>query len=194
MGIYERDYMGGSSNGDDPDPPFNPDPDPEEEPPSSTDSSDEAWAGFGVQVLMIFGGLIALLIVLRFPSPPAIKLTLAATIVVISIWCVIRAPGRSRLNQQHRQGWLCESRGDFGQAINHYQRAMVQKPQSSALKVRLLAAYHGAGQTKDARDFLRQIDRARFDAVNVEELEFLLSKYGEGKLEELGNRWILLLD
>lgn len=175
MGIYDRDYM-------------------RDERRRGSRSGANAWAGFGLQLLILLGGVLALYIVLRLPLPGVLKLLAGLGVLSGSIWGVVAAPRWSAANHHHRQGWICEARGDYGEAIEHYQKALGGNQRSSSLAVRLLAAYHGAGRTEDAKALLRYLDRARFNEVDVEEMEMLLVSLGGGRLEPLGNRWILLLD
>ncbi|MEM7014657.1 MAG: tetratricopeptide repeat protein [Verrucomicrobiota bacterium] len=162
---------------------------------SSSKTTPQDWAIFRVRLAVLIGGMVGVLIALRLPFAPVVKFALVLVIIGVVIWGLIQAPKKAKpSNHHHRKGWNSELRGDFGTAIRHYHQALELDPENGAVKVRMLAALDRAGRDGDAKEFLRKIDRSRFDERDIEELEYLLKKLGDGRVDPIGSRHILIID
>ena len=169
MGIYDRDYMRNGHERQNSVKPKKP----------VTDAKADPGMVFRSQLMVLLGGMVAIVIILRFPFPPMFKFALVLGVITAAIWGVVTAPRRCGLKTSQRDGWLCESSDEYDAAIAHYEHALSLNPKSTALKVRLLSAYYGAGHNQDAREFIRQHRFSQFTADEAEEWARLVANYPE---------------
>ncbi len=164
MGIYERDYM--------------------REAPSPQGGRQAGPVVARIAVILFSAVLVVACF--RMPLPLYVKLPVLIGLGfgIRYLWSVPRSmEGTSYL----RKGALAERARDHARAAYFYELALRRLPGDSTVLLRLLSAYHFSDRVHKARELIRKIDGKVFRERELEELEFLLSKYGSVSLERAGS-------